>query len=234
MISEQERLDKIAHDNNYDFGINEKMIKYTANLFKRYMKIGSVLEMGPAQGLATDILYPVFPDYSIVDAAELFINQIVGRYPAIKGYVSLFENFKPTEKYDNILMSHVLEHVEDPVSILKRCKEWKKDGGVILAAVPNSGSLHRLAGVKLGIIEDAAQLHEGDLKIGHRRVYNLQTLINDFESVGMTVIKSGGYWLKPISNGQIEKTWSDDLIQAYMEIGEDFPEIACNIYIVAQ
>lgn len=232
--AEQSRLEAIAIDSNYNQGINEKMIIYTANLFMRHMRQGNVLEMGPAHGLATDLLCRKYPDYSVVDAADYFVESIKERHPDIKGYVSLFEEFEPQETFDNIIMSHVLEHVENPVAILKRCKKWKRFGGVILAAVPNSGSLHRLAGVKLGMIDAASQLHGGDLKIGHRRVYSMESFVDDFRKAGFSIIKTGGYWLKPISNSQIEKNWSDDLIQAYMEMGENFPEIACNIYVVAE
>lgn len=231
---EQERLDRIASNNNYDRGINKRIIEYTAGIFKRYMKNGSVLEMGPAHGLATNLLYPSFPEYSVVDASELFINLIHDRHPKVKTHVSLFEEFNPPKKYDNILIGHVLEHVEDPVAILKLCKEWKTDGGIVLAAVPNSGSLHRLAGVKLGLIKDVSELNESDLKVGHRRVYSLDSFIEDFQKAGFHIIKSGGYWLKVIPNSQIEKTWSEEQIQACMELGEEFPNIASNIYVVAE
>ena len=77
-------------------------------------------------------------------------------------------------------------------------------------------------------------LHEGDLKIGHRRVYDMDTLAKDFDNAGFKIVKKGGYWLKPISNSQIESSWSEKLINAYMELGEDFPDIACNIYVVAE
>lgn len=232
--NEQKRLDLIANDNNYDKGVNRKIIEYTAELFKRYKKPGSVLELGPAQGLATDLLYPIFPDYSVVDASELFINLIHERHPNLDTHISLFEDFNPKKKYDNILIGHVLEHVEDPVAILKRCKEWKRDDGIILAAVPNSGSLHRLAGVKLGLIKTVSELNDSDLKAGHRRVYDINSFIGDFHKAGLHVIKSGGYWLKVIPNSQVEKTWSDEQIQVYMEMGEDFPDIASNIYVIAE
>lgn len=231
---EQERLDRIAGDNNYDRGINKRIIEYTADIFKRFMKDGSVLEMGPAHGLATDLLYPSFPKYSVVDASELFINMIHERHPKVETYVSLFEDFNPKKKFDNILIGHVLEHVEDPVAILRRCREWKTDSGIVLAAVPNSGSLHRLAGVKLGLIKDVSELNESDLKVGHRRVYNLDSFIADFHKAGFHVTKSGGYWLKVIPNAQIEKTWSEEQIQVCMELGEEFPNIASNIYVVAE
>lgn len=231
---EQERLDRIASDNNYDQGVNKKIIEYTAKIFKRHMKTGSVLELGPAHGLATDLLYPFFPDYSVVDASELFINLIHKRHPNVETYVSLFEDFNPKKKYTNILIGHVLEHVSDPVAILKRCKEWKSDDGVVLAAVPSSGSLHRLAGVKLGFIKDVSELNETDLKAGHRRVYSTESFIEDFQKAGFRVTKSGGYWLKVIPNSQIEKTWSEAQIQTYMEMGEEFPDIASNIYVVAE
>lgn len=234
MDTEQERLDQIAGNNEYDKGINGKMVRYTAELFRRHMKQGSVLEMGPAQGLATDILHPYFGDYTVLDASADFINQICSRNPDIKSYVSLFEKFKNPEQYDNIILGHVLEHVGDPVHILSKCREWLKDGGVLCAAVPNRNSLHRQVGVKLGMLKDIAELHEGDLKIGHRRVYDLKGFIHDFQEAGFMIRQSGGYWLKPISSSQIEKTWSEELIQAYMEMGEKYPDIACNIYVIAE
>lgn len=234
MNAEQKRLNAIADNNEYDEGVNGKMVKYTAELFRRYMKQGSVLEMGPAQGLATDILHPYFADYSVLDAVAEFIHQIRLRHSDVKGYVDLFEDFDPPEKYDNIILSHVLEHVENPVFVLSKCRKWLKNGGVLCAAVPNGNSLHRQVGVKLGMLKEAAELHEGDLRIGHRRVYDLESFIRDFYKAGFTVRKSGGYWLKPISSAQIERTWSEELIQAYMEMGEEYPDMACNIYIIAE
>jgi hypothetical protein len=39
--------------------------------------------------------------------------------------------------------------------------------------------------------------------------------------------------IKPISNAQIEETWTSEMLDAYMILGERYPEIAGEIYIVA-
>ena len=43
----------------------------------------------------------------------------------------------------------------------------------------------------------------------------------------------GGYWIKPLSNGQIEQNWTAEMLEAFMELGERYPDIAGEIYVVA-
>ena len=43
-----------------------------------------------------------------------------------------------TEKYDLVIMRHVLEHFLDPLAILKRVKNVMADNGVLYIAVPNN------------------------------------------------------------------------------------------------
>lgn len=63
--------------------------------------------MGPAEGVMTDLLFPKFSDdYTVVDGADFFVNDLKKRYPNINGFVSLFEDFVPenNKKYDNIVL----------------------------------------------------------------------------------------------------------------------------------
>ena len=167
--NEKIRLNDIAGKSKYA-GVNAYTIKYSGTLFLKYMQKGNVLEMGPAEGLMTDILYPYFPDYTIVDGAEKFVNKLKKKYPKIKGYISLFENYESSGKYQNIILGHVLEHVEDPVFILKKCTELLKPNGRIMAAVPNCNSIHRQAAVMMGLLSSTDELNEMDRYHGHRRV----------------------------------------------------------------
>lgn len=129
--SEKTWLDNIADVSRYAMGANAYTIRHSGKLFLKYMQEGNVLEMGPAEGVMTDILFPHFPDYTVVDGAEKFVNAILDRHPGIKGYVSLFEEFESPEKYRNIILGHVLEHVEDPVAILRKCAGLLDMGGRI-------------------------------------------------------------------------------------------------------
>lgn len=105
--------------------------------------------------------------------------------------------------------------------------------GVILCAVPNSHSLHRQIAVKMGILENENSLNETDIKNGHRRVYNYNSLKNDFFAAGLKIKFSGGYWLKPLSNSQIDDFFTPQMNNSFIELGELYPEIAAEIYIVA-
>lgn len=230
---EEKRLDEIASKSTYSFGVNEYMIKYSGQLFLRNMVEGSVLEMGPAEGVMTDILVQHFADYTVVDGAKVFVDNIKKRHSDIQGEVCCFEDFNPERKYNNIILGHVLEHVENPVQILKKCRFLLEEGGKIVASVPNCNSIHRQAAVKMGLLDHVNDLNEADLHHGHRRVYSFQEFINDFENADLSIKKSGGYWFKPMSNKQIEETWTADMIWAFMELGEQYPEIAAEIYVVA-
>ena len=235
MNEEKKRVQEHSASMHYGSGVMHYTTQYCGEIFRQNMvSDGSVLELGPAEGDMTDILYPVFStDYTVVDGADEFVTEIKNRYQNIKGEACLFEDFRPEGGYDNIVLGHVLEHVIDPVDILKRCRTWLNGDGRILAAVPNSESLHRQAAVLMGMLSNTKQLNKTDEKNGHRRVYDLNTLKKDFNEAGLRIIKTGGYWLKPLSNGQIDATWNHDMVNAFLKLGEKYPEIAGEIYIVA-
>ncbi len=230
---ELRRVEYHSKNAGYSQGVMANTTDYCGEVFRRFMIRQSVLELGPAEGVMTDILSPYFEDYTVVDGADFFVEAIINRHPNIKGYVSLFEDFTTEKRYDNIILGHVLEHVENPVSILKMCKGWLSEGGRVLAAVPNSHSIHRQAAVYMGLLEHEKQLNDTDRLNGHRRVYDMVALKKDFIDAGYDVIASGGYWLKPLSNGQINQYWNNDMIQAFLHLGEKYPDIAGEIYIVA-
>ena len=235
-MNEVDRVEKIAENSIYSKGINSIPMAYSGEIFKRFLNTNeNILELGPAEGVMTEILYPHFSDYTVVDGAKIFVDDLKKRYPDIHAYTSLFENFDAGDKkFHNIVLGHVLEHVENPVEILKKCKEWlPKTGGSIVAAVPNANSLHRQAAVLMGLLGSTKQLNETDKLIGHRRVYDLNTLQEDFIKAGLKIICSGGYWLKPVSNAQIERDWNREMIDAFLKLGEKYPDIAGEIYIVA-
>jgi hypothetical protein len=44
----------------------------------------------------------------------------------------------------------------------------------------------------------------------------------------------GGVFLKPLSNGQIQDHWTTAMVEAFFELGKDFPEIAGEIYAICR
>jgi len=154
---ELQRLQEIAKDSWYAKGVSTKMVEYSFEVFSRHIDGGSVLEMGPAEGVMTPLLLTKASTLTLLEGAEHFCLDLARKYPAAKVVHSLFEDYSPSEKFDRIVLGHVLEHVEDPVAILKRATSWLSPKGKIIAAVPNALSVHRQAAVLMGIDKRAGR-----------------------------------------------------------------------------
>ena len=231
--AEQNRLTAIAADSWYGKGVNAATVAYSVRIFSRHWRPGSCLELGPAEGLATAELVKHFKDLTCVDGAEAFCISLRSRYPQMKVVCSLFEEFVPDIRFDNIVLGHVLEHVADPVAILARAKSWLAPAGRVFAAVPNARSIHRQMGVVMGLLQTEHTLNATDQHHGHRRVYDPETFRTDFEASGLRIEIFGGYWLKAVANNQIEANWTAEMVEASMVVGERYPDIAAEIYVVA-
>lgn len=233
MSDELKRLESIAADSLYGAGANEATVEYSFTVFSRFMRGQSVLEMGPAEGIMTRRLAGLGMELTVVEGSARFCEDLARRFPSATVVQSLFETWEPGRRFDNIVLGHVLEHVEDATDILRRAREWLEPGGRILAAVPNSRSLHRQAGVLLGLLDFEEQLNDMDRHHGHRRVFNPETFRRAFLDAGLRIEHFGGYWLKAVSNGQTETWFSPEMLHAFMQLGERYPDIAGEIYVVA-
>ncbi len=227
-------LDSFVGNYDYRNGVMGFATDYCASIFMRNMVGTSVLELGPAEGVMTDKLYPYYSDYSCVEGSSYFAEALQKKYPGISVYCSYFENFKPERLYDNIILGHVLEHVDNPVEVLSLCRSWLAEDGRILSAVPNSHSLHRQASVKMGLLKAEDELNDTDRSVGHKRVYNRERFTKDFIDAGLEIVDEGGYWIKPLPNSLIERDWTAEQIEAYMEMGELYPDIAAEIYCICK
>jgi trans-aconitate methyltransferase len=233
LIDEQQRLATIASDSRYAEGLNAASVAYGVRVFARHWRGGSCLELGPAEGLATALLATRFDDLTCVDGAETFCRALAQRHPGIHVSCSLIEAYEPDRQFDNIVLGHVLEHVESPVAVLARVKTWLTSGGRIFASVPNALSLHRQMGVVMNLLPTEHSLNALDRHHGHRRVYDPESFRNEFRAAGLNVEIFGGYWLKPAANAHLEAHWTPDMIDAAMVVGERYPDIAAEIYVVA-
>ena len=231
--AERIHLARIAADSWYSKGLNARVLEYCGRVFSRYWKGRRCLEMGPAEGVVTPLLYRTFPELTLVEGAEPFCRELSARFPGAAVVHSLFEEFSPPGRFDTIVLGHVLEHVEHPVEVLRRAAGWLAPGGVICGAVPNARSLHRQAAVMLGMLESEFSFNATDLHHGHRRIYSPETFRADFLAAGLRVDVFGGYWLKPLSNAQMEQSWTPEMVGAFLQLGERYPDIAGVIYVVA-
>ena len=102
-----------------------------------------------------------------------------------------------------------------------------------VVGVPNAKSFHRIVAVKTGLLESIYSLNERDLQLGHERVYDMDLLKTHLTEAGFKIGNETGAFLKFLDNGQIEKWFSQEMIQAFYELGNDFPELCAEILVIA-
>lgn len=212
-------------------GLDYQLADYSYQTLKPFFKGSVALEMGPAVGHMTKKLVNDFATLHLIEGSEALLKSIPD-YPNVTKYHSLFEEFTNSIQYDTIIMGHVLEHIEQPVPLLKRIHSWLKPDGIFLVAVPNAKSIHRTVAVEMGLLSNEYELNARDHELGHFRVYDTELLLAHLAEAGFSIQQSGGYFLKPLSNGQIEKNWTPEMIQGFYKAGKHFPTLCAEIYAV--
>ena len=237
---ESESLEKIAAQYDPEADWEEiKILLKTAELIAYHAKDkSSALELGVSTGFMTEQLNRVFERMVCVDGSKRYIDMTKERLggSAVKKVdfeVALFEEYEPKQLFPNIIMSHIIEHVEDPIAILAKYRKSLTNDGVIHIAVPNAASLNRRIGFMLGMMEKIDQLSEKDHLVGHRRLYTYEMLLDHVKAADLEPLVCEGIFLKPLSKGQMAH-WKDELVDAFFEIGRELPAYSMDIYLMAR
>ena len=229
-------------DNNLDQYVanytdfNDWLIARRYELLKKHFHGSRCLELGPATGHGTAFLLEHFPTVVAVDGSQKVADDLNARFGA-RGLTvlrSYFEELTLGRAFDTIMLAHILEHVDEPQAVLAVAREHLAPGGVMIVDVPNGLSLHRQVGKEMGLLAEVTDLHEGDLSIGHQRVYTPETFREEIRLAGLRIEHFGGVFIKILSNAQTQATFSDEQLRALLTVGERHPEIAAEIYIVAR
>ncbi len=231
---EQTRVEKLSTWYlKYQLDFDKRLIQFRYQALKAHLTGPEALELGSAEGQMTQFLLPHFACLTVVDGSEELLAHIDDAPNLVKVHI-LFEQFNPTQLFNTIIMEHVLEHVEEPLRLVKRVKRWLAPGGKLLVGVPNGHSIHRLVAVKMGLLKDPCELNMRDHTLGHRRVYTPETLSQELKAAGLHISESGGVFFKPLSNQQIQDNWTEEMIFGFYELGKDFPAQAAELYAVCQ
>lgn len=228
------RLEKLAphYDSGEDFDLY--ILRSFAAIVAPRVRGKRVLDLGCSSGSTSEGLVDSAGALDLIDGSAHYIEVAKQRVrgPHVRYFQSLFEAYEPDVRYDHIICSHVLEHVIDPVEILSTAKNWLAEGGVIWAFVPNAFSVHRRLGVAMGVSESLYELSPRDHRIGHRRVYDPQSLAKDIRAAGLRHGDLHGIMLKPMP---IAKMGAVDpaMIEGFVKLGIELPELASDIYYEA-
>lgn len=229
---EKKRLKAIAQDFSMKEGLTGKIGKHIVKTILKDLKNGEILDIGCADGVMAGRLASFVNHITAIDGSEKLIKEAKKQKLSNVDFICvLFEEFQPKKKFDSIILTDILEHISSPVELLKKCREWIKDGGIIIIICPNAYSIHRQIGVLAGMLHEVHGLNKTDLKVGHRRVYDINILSKQIKTAGLKIVKSKGLYLKPLSDSQMENL-NEDTINAFYEIGEKLPqELLALLYV---
>ncbi len=211
--------------------IDKRLLRYRFESIRPHLVGPSGLELGPAEGLMSPLLAGELEHLTVVEGSERLLDQIPESRRITKIH-SLFEDYHPDQLFDTAVLYYVLEHIADPVGLLRRVREWVRPEGRIIVGVPNALSIHRLAAVKMGLLAQPWQMNARDHALGHRRVYTWDRLAADLAEVGLGVEERLGVFLKPLANSQIQDHWTPEMIQGFFELGKDFPDHAADLVAI--
>jgi 2-polyprenyl-3-methyl-5-hydroxy-6-metoxy-1,4-benzoquinol methylase len=213
--------------NYYPHRILEKLTDYKKNLAEL-----SVLDLGLGRGYTALVFENKFNDYTILDGDRKIIEMYREKNPNsnINIIETYFETYNTDKKFDVIVLGYILEHVDDPVAIMKKYAGYLEKDGIIFAAVPNAETLNRRLGKEMGLLSDLTELSPNDIQVGHKRYYTVETFKNDILSAGLNMVTLEGIYLKPFTTRQlISFNLSKDIYNALCVVGRDYPELSLGM-----
>lgn len=233
-------LDEIAADYHLSNNVEDKYIeaicqRYACGLIKQQIRpYDKVIELGYGDGITCQELSTFVNDYTVLEGSQLLVDQAKGLHPTINVIKTLFEDYIPNNKIDVLLALHVFEHVENPISLMLKFRDWLKPGGKMIVIVPNSQSYHRLLALQAGYIKELNELSKRDHVVGHLRVYNLKELCDELIDANFHVNSVHGLFFKPFANSQLMGLPVDLLEAMNLFSAKIPPENAANIMVVAK
>lgn len=196
----------------------------------------SLLDVGCGIGEYTPMYLKRFKRVVGIDPMDECLveaRKVKNKVEYIKGFG---ETFETNEKFDVICMNALLEHVDDPVELLRHCRKFLNKRGRIIIHVPNSGSIARRLGVLMGVIPSLNDINEKEaMYYGHQRVYTQDTLKYDCEGAGLIVLKLAGLMYKPLPNMDLLNLYKEKgemFLKALVEFGKDRPDECACLYAV--
>ena len=135
----------------------------------------NILEIGAGQG---QVMYWFEKEgFSImgIEPDENNVKLINQKLNQGKCIVGTAENFQIKEKFEIIWMSHVLEHLIDPIQFLKKIQKNLSTDGIFFIEVPNC--------------ENESMLNSSITLLPHTLHFSKKSLINLVEKTGFKVIR---------------------------------------------
>lgn len=222
----------------FDFDV---MHHYMVEAFRPHLRPGKALELGSFKGDFTKRLLPLFPEITCVEASNVALSEARSRLPSSVQLVEgTFESVVLNERFHNVFLTHVLEHVEDPIQVLRRInRDWLAADGRLFLVCPNANAASRQIAVRMGVVATNSAVTEAEARHGHHRTYSLDTLERDAVTAGLRIVSRSGIFFKALANFQWDQVLkagivSSDYLDGCFEIGQIYPDLCASIFLLCE
>ena len=130
-MKNNKKLEKIAALYHLKTNLNDMHIEnlnqhyYAEWLLKFVKNKKEILEMGYGDGILTSYLASRHKTkLYLLEGSEILAKKAKKQHKNIVIINEFFECFKSKKKYDLIIASHILEHVDNPILVLKKIKSY--------------------------------------------------------------------------------------------------------------
>jgi 2-polyprenyl-3-methyl-5-hydroxy-6-metoxy-1,4-benzoquinol methylase len=237
-----DRESRDTEDRKYHYRFDfDVMHPYMMAAFEPHFREGRTLELGSFEGDFTLRLASRFADLTCVEASAEALAvagaRLAGRAEMIH---ARFEEAVLPGRYDNIVLTHVLEHLDDPVALLRRVnEEWLAEDGRLFLVCPNANAPSRQIAVHMGLIAHNAAVTPAEAAHGHRRTYSLDTLERDAACAGLEVVHRTGIFFKALANFQWDQLLETTIIsREYLDgcvaLGQRYPDLCSSIFLLCR
>ncbi len=224
-------------DRKYEYDFDAIVRRYMMRAFEPFLPDGRALELGCYHGDSTEWLTSRYTDLSVIEASSLALETARARFPRVRFFCSTFEESDLAEEFDAIFLINTLEHLDDPVLVLRRIRRWLSPRGRLFLLVPNAQAPSRQIAVKMGLITHNAAVTAAEWKNGHRNTFSFDTLERTVREAGLSAVQRGGLIFKALANYQFDRALESgvitpDYVEGCYQLGMQYPELCASIYLI--
>ena len=139
-------------------------------------------------------------------------------------------------KFDFIILSNVLQEIEDLSSFLKGLFQICQKDTIVHLVVPNAKSFHRLLALEMGIIDSVYQLSDRNILLQQNTVFDLNSLSELLMENGFHILGTGSSFIKPFTHQQMHDMLKHNIINevtldGLYKMAQYMPELGSEIFV---
>jgi 2-polyprenyl-3-methyl-5-hydroxy-6-metoxy-1,4-benzoquinol methylase len=198
-----------------------------------YVRPGDrVLELGCATGLMTAELTAAGARVTVVDRSAAYLERVRARgLDSVEIVQADLADLPPTGEHEHAVLANVLHELDDPVAVLANAAARLTPGGFVHTTLQNPQSIHRLAALELGLLDDLTEVAERGRQWGTKRLYTADELAALGRAAGLTEVHREGVLLKPLPNAQMAEL-PDTAVEGLIRVARHFPDHCAMNYLV--